>query len=144
MLEVMFRKERYVKMARISVENIELPHGELKLNGRIYRAKGDDPKPSAIICHGFPGDTKNMDLAEELAFNGYNVLIFYYMGAWGSQGTYRFGNLTPSTKAALDWWEQQPYVDRSKIALIPSNQVLNATLLVNIWTPTICVSGDGE
>ena len=72
-------------MAGITINNVHIDHGEYKLKGRVYRANGDDPKPSAIICHGYPGDTKNMDLAEELAFNGYNVLVFFYMGAWGSE-----------------------------------------------------------
>ena len=105
-------------MAGISIQNVHFNHNEYKLKGRVYRASGDDPKPSAIICHGYPGDTKNMDLAEELALNGYNVLVFYYMGAWGSEGIYRFTNLTPSTKSALDWMSKQPYVDQSRIALI--------------------------
>ncbi len=83
-------------MAHINVKNVMIPHGDYKLKGRVYKSTGNDPSPSAIICHGYPGDTKNMDLAEELAFNGYNVLVFYYMGAWGSDGEYSFKNLTPS------------------------------------------------
>ncbi len=116
-------------MASIVVENVEIPRGEWSLKGRIYRT-GDTPNPSVILCHGYPGDTKQMDLAEELAFNGYNVLIFYYMGAWGSGGTYRFRNLTPSTRAALEWMIQQPYVDETKIALISHS--MGAVPLTNL------------
>lgn len=105
-------------MAGITVKNVEIPHGALKLKGKIYRAGGEGRKPSAIICHGYPGDTKNMDLAEELALNGYNVLVFYYAGAWGSEGTYRFSNLTSSTESALDWLLEKPYVDTGRVALI--------------------------
>ncbi len=105
-------------MAAITVKNVEIPHRELKLKGRIYRADGEGKKPSAIICHGYPGDTKNMDLAEELTINGYNVLVFFYAGAWGSEGTYRFKNLTPSTKSALEWLLGKPFVDPSRVALI--------------------------
>ncbi len=119
-------------MAGISIENVHIMHGEYKLKGRVYRASGDDPKPSAIICHGYPGDTKNMDLAEELALNGYNVLIFYYMGAWGSEGTYRFKNLTPSAKSALDWFIAQPYVDPSRVALISHS--MGAVPLTNLMS----------
>lgn len=36
---------------------------------------GEGRKPSAIICHGYPGDTKNRDLVEELALNGYTILV---------------------------------------------------------------------
>ena len=118
MLKVIIWEERPLKMAGITVENIEIPHGAIKLKGRLYKAKGEGRNPSAIICHGYPGDTKNMDLAEELAFHGYNVLVFYYAGAWGSEGTYRFSNLTPSTKSALEWLLEKPYVDTSRVALI--------------------------
>jgi len=105
-------------MAGITVKNVEIPHGELKLKGRIYRSDVEGKSPSAIICHGFPGDTKNMDLAEELAINGYNVLVFFYAGAWGSEGTYRFKYLTASTVSALEWMLEKPYVDPSRVALI--------------------------
>ena len=119
-------------MAGIIIENVEIPHGALKLKGRIYRADGAGRKPSAIICHGYPGDTKNMDLAEELALNGYNVLVFYYTGAWGSEGTYRFKNLTPSTESALDWLLEKPYVDTSRVALISHS--MGAVPLTNLMS----------
>ena len=114
------------------IKNVQIPHGECKLKGRVYKAEGNDPKPSTIICHGYPGDTKNMDLAEELVINGYNVLIFYYMGAWGSEGTYRFTNLTPSAKSALDWFLVQPYVDQSRVALISHS--MGAIPLTNLMS----------
>ena len=63
MLKVIIWEERPLKMAGITVENIMILHGTIKLKGRIYRAGGEGRKPSAIICHGYPGDTKNMDLA---------------------------------------------------------------------------------
>lgn len=119
-------------MAGITIDNVHIEHGEYKLKGRVYRPSGEDQKPSAIICHGYPGDTKNMDLAEELAFNGYNVLVFYYMGAWGSEGTYRFKNLTPSAKSALDWFIAQPYVDPSRVALISHS--MGAVPLTNLMS----------
>jgi hypothetical protein len=51
MIEVISGKERLLKMAGISIENVHIKHGEYKLKGRVYRASGDEPKPSAIICH---------------------------------------------------------------------------------------------
>jgi esterase/lipase len=117
-------------MGGVKIKNVQIPHGVYNLKGRIYKASGEEPKPSAIICHGYPGDTKNMDLAEELALNGYNVLVFYYMGAWGSEGTYRFKNLTPSTKSALDWFIGQPYVDSGRVALISHS--MGAVPLTNL------------
>lgn len=80
-------------MPKNTIENIKINHKEHKLSARIYKANGNEPKPSAIICIGYPGDTKYMDQAEELALNEINVLIFYYSGAWRSEGTYLFTNL---------------------------------------------------
>jgi len=119
-------------MVGIIIENVKITHGVTKLKGRIYRAEGEGRKPSAIICHGYPGDTKNMDLAEELTLNGYNVLVFYYAGAWGSEGTYRFSNLTPSTKSALEWLLEKPYVDTSRVALISHS--MGAVPLTNLMS----------
>ena len=119
-------------MATITVKNVKIPHGELKLKGRIYRPDVEGKSPSAIICHGYPGDTKNMDLAEELAINGYNVLVFFYAGAWGSEGTYGFRNLTPSTLSALDWMLEKPYTDTSRVALISHS--MGALPLTNLMS----------
>ena len=119
-------------MATITVKNIEIPHGELKLKGRLYKPNVEGKSPSAIICHGYPGDTKNMDLAEALALNGYNVLVFFYAGAWGSEGTYRFRNLTPSAKSALEWMLGKPYVGTSRVALISHS--MGALPLTNLMS----------
>ena len=102
----------------ILVEDIEFPSGDNELKGRIYRPKAKGVYPAVAICHGYPGDTKNMDLAEELAINNVVVLIFYYQGAWGSEGTYRFTNLVPSTLDALRYLKSQPFVDRVRVGLV--------------------------
>jgi dipeptidyl aminopeptidase/acylaminoacyl peptidase len=70
------------------------------------------------VCHGYPGDTKNMDLAEELALNGVVVLIFFYMGAWGSGGEFRLTNLVPSTSAAVKYLRGLNFVDTDRVGLI--------------------------
>ena len=65
----------------IVVEEISFKSGEAKIVGRLYRPEEVGGKfPSVVLCHGFPGDTKNVDLAEDLAFNGYVALVFYYQG----------------------------------------------------------------
>jgi len=99
-------------------ENVEFPSGGNTLPGRIYRDEGRARKPAVAICHGYPGDTKNMDLAEELALNGVVTLIFYYQGAWGSKGVYRFVKLEPSTRDAVSYLRALPFVDADRIGLI--------------------------
>jgi len=65
----------------VKLENIEFKSAGNILRGRLYRPEGRMRKAAVAICHGFPGDAKNMDLAEELALNGVVALIFYYQGA---------------------------------------------------------------
>ena len=102
----------------IIVEDITFTSNENKLKGRTYRPAKEGKHPAVAICHGYPGDTKNMDLAEEIALNGIVVLIFYYQGAWGSEGTYRFSNLVPSTVDAVKYLKSLSFVDSKRVGLI--------------------------
>jgi dipeptidyl aminopeptidase/acylaminoacyl peptidase len=102
----------------IIVEDVSIPCGGVRLLGRLYRPNDESVYPAVAICHGFPGDTKNMDLAEELALNGVAVLIFYYMGAWGSGGEFRLTNLVPSTTAAVKYLRGLGFVDPDRVGLI--------------------------
>jgi len=104
-------------MESIIVENVTFTSEGHSLKGRIYRPDAEKT-PAVAICHGYPGDTKNMDLAEELALNGITVLIFYYQGAWGSEGTYRFANFASSTVSAIKYLKSLPYVDKKRVGLV--------------------------
>ena len=99
-------------------ENIEFPSGDNTLLGRIYRPEGMAKKPAVAICHGYPGDTKNMDLAEELALNNIVTLVFYYQGAWGSDGKYSLTKLETGAKDAVVYLRSLPYVDPKRVGLV--------------------------
>ncbi len=102
----------------IIVEDTSIPCEGVRLLGRLYRPREESVYPAVAVCHGYPGDTKNMDLAEELALNGVAVLIFYYMGAWGSGGEYRLTNLAPSTAAAVEYLRGLNFVDPNRVGLV--------------------------
>ncbi len=102
----------------IVVEDVFIPCEDVRLLGRLYRPNDESVYPAVAVCHGYPGDNKNMDLAEELAINGVAVLIFYYMGAWGSGGEFRLPNLTPSTVAAVKYLRSLDFVDPDRVGLI--------------------------
>lgn len=104
--------------ASIVVEDVSIPCEGVTLLGRVYRPSEESVYPAVAVCHGFPGDAKNMDLAEELALNGVAVLIFYYMGAWGSGGEFRLTNLVPSTTAAVKYLKSLDFVDPDRVGLI--------------------------
>jgi len=104
------------KMARY--QNVEFLSEGNTLLGRIYRPEGRTRRPAVAICHGYPGDTKNMDLAEELALKGVVTLIFYYQGAWGSGGKYSLTKLETGAKDAVAYLRSLPFVDPGRIGLV--------------------------
>jgi hypothetical protein len=102
----------------ITVQEVSIPHEGFSLRGRVYRPVADGAYPAAAICHGYIGNTKNMDIAEDLAMNGVVALVFYYQGAWGSGGTFSLTGLAPSARDAIDWLRQQHYVDTDRVGLV--------------------------
>jgi pimeloyl-ACP methyl ester carboxylesterase len=54
-----------------------------------------------ILLHGLPGNEKNLDLAQAIRRDGWNVVTFNYRGSWGSPGVFRFGQNLEDADAAL-------------------------------------------
>ncbi len=95
-------------------------HGK-RLNGLIYLANGEGPHPTVVLLHGYPGNEKNLDLAQSLRRIGYNVLFFHYRGAWGSEGEFSFGNVIEDVVSGLDFLRNNAAtyrVDPDKLILI--------------------------
>ena len=72
-------------------ETILTSHGS-KIMGVFLLAAGTNPHPTVLLLHGFPGYEQNMDLAQALRRDGWNVLAIHYRGAWGSEGTFSFSH----------------------------------------------------
>jgi len=102
----------------IIVENISFESDGHTLIGRVYRPEAPGRYPAVALCHGFPGDERNTDLAEEMAFNEMVFLIFYYRGAWESEGEYSFRGLEVSARDALRHLKGLPYVDPDRVGII--------------------------
>jgi dienelactone hydrolase len=67
-----------------SMETFQIPsHGAL-LNALVYVAAGAGPHRAVILLHGFPGNERNLDLAQDMRRAGWDVLYFNYHGSWGS------------------------------------------------------------
>ncbi len=94
--------------------------GGYRLLGTLFLARGEAPKPTAVILHGIPGIEKNYDLAHALRENGWNSLIFHYRGCWGSGGRYVLGTIPDDVRAALDDLSsgRYPWVDPARLVLI--------------------------
>jgi len=69
---------------------LHIPSGGVEINGVAYLAAGAGPHPTVIVCHGLPGNEKNLDLAQALRRQGWNAITFNYRGSWGSPGAFHF------------------------------------------------------
>jgi pimeloyl-ACP methyl ester carboxylesterase len=80
---------------------IHIPSGSVLINGLVYSPSGAGPHPTLVICHGLPGNEKNLDLAQAVRRAGWNAVTFNYRGSWGSPGVYRFGQNLEDADAVL-------------------------------------------
>jgi len=72
-----------------------------RVNGFMYVATGKQRHPTVILLHGFPGNERNLDLAQALRRSGMNVLYFSYRGAWGSGGVFSFAHTLEDVASAI-------------------------------------------
>ena len=85
------------------VEELAIMSGGSRMNALMYVAQGAAPRPTVVLLHGYPGNERNLDLAQAMRRAGMNVLFFSYRGAWGSGGTFSFANAQADVAAALRW-----------------------------------------
>lgn len=85
------------------MEVLHIPSGSVEINGVAYLAAGPGPHPTVVICHGWPGNEKNLDLAQAVRRAGWNAITFNYRGAWGSPGSFRFAQNPQDAKAVLTY-----------------------------------------
>lgn len=86
---------------RARMEVLHVPSGGVEINAVAYLAAGPGPHPTIVICHGLPGNEKNLDLAQALRRAGWNAISFNYRGSWGSPGAYRFAQNPDDARAVL-------------------------------------------
>ncbi len=97
--------------------------GGERVNAIAYQASGAGPHPTAVLLHGFPGNERNLDLAQALRRAGWNVVFFHYRGAWGSGGSFSIGNVLDDIHAVVSAvrdpvWAREHRVDPERIALV--------------------------
>ena len=84
-----------------AMEVVHIPSHGVSINGVIYTPSGPGPHPTIVICHGFPGNEKNLDLAQTLRRAGWNAVTFNYRGSWGSPGSFHFAQNLEDADAVL-------------------------------------------
>lgn len=80
---------------------LHIPSGGVKINGVVYQPSGAGPHPTLVLCHGLPGNEKNLDLAQAVRRAGWNAVTFNYRGSWGSPGVFRFAQNLEDADAVL-------------------------------------------
>lgn len=83
------------------MEVVHIPSGSVEINGLVYVTAGPGPHPVVVLCHGLPGNEKNLDLAQAIRRAGWTVITFNYRGSWGSPGSYRFAQDLEDADAVL-------------------------------------------
>src|ERR1700761_1252396 len=75
-------------------------HGAL-MNALAYIPAGAEPHPLAIVYQGFPGNEKNLDLAQAMRRAGWSAIFFDYRGSWGTPGDFSFTHAMEDADAAI-------------------------------------------
>lgn len=92
-----------------------------RMSGFIYQTAGKGPHPSVLLLHGYPGNEKNLDVAQALRSNGWNVVFFHYRGAWGSEGEFSFLNAEDDVQTVLHYMNKHAdklRIDKKSISIV--------------------------
>jgi pimeloyl-ACP methyl ester carboxylesterase len=86
-----------------SMEEVAIQSHGSRMNGIVYLAAGAGNHPVVIFFHGYPGNERNLDLAQAVRRAGYQALYVDFRGMWGSGGTFSFGNGLEDASTILAW-----------------------------------------
>jgi pimeloyl-ACP methyl ester carboxylesterase len=108
---------------RASMQTMQIPSHGVLMNALVYIAAGAAPHPAVVLLHGFPGNERNLDLAQDMRRAGWDVLYFNYRGSWGTPGKFSFAHSIDDTAAALAYLRQpgiaeQLRLDPTRIVLV--------------------------
>ena len=126
--------------ARMAV--LHVPSGEVAINAVAYLASGAGTHPTLVIAHGWPGNEKNLDLAQAVRRAGWNAVTFNYRGSWGSPGDFHFAQVPQDTAAVLAYLRRPAVaaglgVDPARIALAGHSMGGWSTALVAAKDPAL-------
>ena len=99
---------------------LAIPSGNSIMQGFIYKANGAQKHPTLLLLHGFPGNERNLDLAQVVRAHGWNVIYFNYRGSWGTPGQFSFKNCVADVVNVVDFcnrYKDSLQIDTSNIVL---------------------------
>jgi pimeloyl-ACP methyl ester carboxylesterase len=121
------------------MEVLHVPSGGVEINGVAYLAAGPGPHPTLVIAHGWPGNEKNLDLAQAVRRAGWNAVTFNYRGSWGSPGAFRFAQV-PQDAAAVIAYLRSPEVV-AKLGIDPA-RIATAGHSMGGWATAMTAAND--
>ncbi len=95
-----------------AMETFQIPSHGAMLNALAYIAEGAGPHPVVLLLHGFPGNEKNLDLAQAIRRDGWDVVYFDYRGSWGSPGEFSFTHSIEDTQSAVAYLRDAPHAKK--------------------------------
>lgn len=127
------------------IQELFIPSDGVTLSGFMLGANGAGPHPTVVLLHGYPGNEKNLDLAQSMRRAGFNVLFFHYRGAWGSEGNYSLTTLSDDVANVMAFLRNSDSalrVDNSKLSIIGHSMGGFAALRsASLDAEVVCVAG---
>jgi pimeloyl-ACP methyl ester carboxylesterase len=121
-----------------------------RMSGLAYLAADNEPHPTILLLHGYPGNEKNLDVAQAMRNKGWNVVFFHYRGAWGSEGEFSIVNAEQDVQNVLQYMNdennaQKLRIDTEKISIVGHSMGGHMAVAGLIDNPNIkcAVSYDG-
>ena len=117
---IVLRDISWDKSSPASTIDLIFPSAGSLLNGFIYKANGAQKHPTLLLLHGYPGNERNLDIAQVVRAHGWNVIYFDYRGSWGSQGKFSFKNCVEDVINVVSFckkYQDSLQIDTSNIVL---------------------------
>ena len=129
-----------------AMDAVAIPTHGVNINGVLYTAAGAGQHPTVLLLHGFPGNEQNLDLAQAMRREGWNVLTMHYRGAWGSPGNFTFAHVLEDPAAALAWLRTPAnaakyHIDTAKIVVIGHSMGGWAAAFTGAHDPGVLATG---
>lgn len=118
---------------------LHIPSGGVNINGVLYSPSGAGAHPTLVLCHGLPGNEKNLDLAQAVRRAGWNAVSFNYRGSWGSPGKFRFAQNPEDAAAVLKYLRE----NAAKLG-IDTHHIVLAGHSMGGWVTALAASHDHE
>ena len=117
---IVLRDIEWDKSSPAGMRELTIPSDGSLLQGFIYKANGEVKHPTLVLLHGYPGNERNLDLAQAVRATGWNVIYFNYRGSWGSQGEFSFKHCVEDVVNVVAFCKKYAdslQIDSSRIAL---------------------------